>query len=287
LPATFSQLDLIERSESWARDNDAEFNEGLLSEWMKQDLVPEGDREGNDGRRPVYRYGNGHYRRILRLIRFRKRGIKHPDAIVVQLFLHGYGVKPHEVREPLVREFVKGRSKLIAMPRSKRIDVIGPIPPKHKASLIRSLGVADPRLADSGLVPNGDGLIVAIRAAVAADPESSARKPSFENEKLIGANLFVSFFGGILSDDPDLPSDIETMVASAPDKAIEAGRNTISLVKGVWNDLSTREEVTTFGARDAFSQAFRQREFASFLIIVGMILNETGVDTIEKLGGIF
>jgi hypothetical protein len=59
----------------------------------------------NVGQRPVYRYGRRHYRRVLQVLRLYARGIRQTDEILIMLFLNSYGVKPHEVREPLAREF--------------------------------------------------------------------------------------------------------------------------------------------------------------------------------------
>ena len=62
---------------------------------------PEGDRGGNVGKRPVYRYSCRHYRRVLQVLRIYARGIKGRDEILIMLFLNGHGVKPFEVREPM------------------------------------------------------------------------------------------------------------------------------------------------------------------------------------------
>ena len=115
-----------------------EFDLGRLNEWIDNALVDEGDRGENVGKRPVYRYGCRHYRRILQVLKLYSRGINGHDQILIALFFNGHGVKPFEVREPIAREFRRARTKLITMARSPRFEQDGVVPPKHRESLVRS-----------------------------------------------------------------------------------------------------------------------------------------------------
>lgn len=112
-------------------------------EWVKQGLAPSADRLANQGRSPQYRYGTRHYRRALQLARFYGVGIRDRDALLVQLFLRGYGIDPHEMREALIKEISKAVAKLRSPVRSAFIDRNGSIPKASEASLTRSLGEQD------------------------------------------------------------------------------------------------------------------------------------------------
>ena len=95
-----------------------EFRISLLNEWIMKGLVDDGDRGDNVGKRPVYRYGCRHYRRVLQVLKLYSRGIKSADQILIMLFLNGRGVKPFEVREPIAREFARARPRSMLMARS-------------------------------------------------------------------------------------------------------------------------------------------------------------------------
>ena len=68
------------------------FRKSLLDEWIDEGLVAKGDRLKNAGKRPVFRYGCRHYRRVLQVLRLYARGIKQIDEILIMLFINGDGV---------------------------------------------------------------------------------------------------------------------------------------------------------------------------------------------------
>jgi len=132
---------------------------GRYDEWVKQALAPPAYRKQNKGMRAQYRYGPKHYRRALQLARLNARGIRDSDALIVQLFLHGYSVDPHAVREPLIKEASKALAQLHATVRSTFVSRSGEIPVASKASIVRSLGKLDPVFASAGWDIGTDGLI--------------------------------------------------------------------------------------------------------------------------------
>jgi hypothetical protein len=141
-----SKAELVERLTRRSVRYPGVFNEGLLDKWIEKGLAISGDRRENQGLRPTYRYGYRHYRRALQLVRLYAAGVRDRDAVLVQLFLSGYSVKPHEVREPLLTEFRKAREKINAPIRSIYIDRKGAIPPGRKRQLLEQFGPPDSRL---------------------------------------------------------------------------------------------------------------------------------------------
>jgi len=175
LPVALSKAELVERAAKWGATRGFKFKPSLLNRWIYEGLLAEGDRGGNVGKQPVYRYSYRHYRRVLQVLRLYARGIKGRNEILIMLFLNGHGVKPFEVREPIAQEFAKARAKLNALMRSSRFDEEGQVPPKHKESLVRSLGPGDERFVKAGVILPPDQMIAAVRAARSPDPDSKLR----------------------------------------------------------------------------------------------------------------
>ncbi len=86
-----------------------------------------------------------------------------------------FGFTSGSDRPPIAREFGRARTKLVAMARSPRFDQDGVVPPKHKESLVRSLGNPDKRFVEAGVVLGPDDLIAAVRVARSPDLDSRAR----------------------------------------------------------------------------------------------------------------
>ena len=175
MPVALTKRELVKRAAKWGAPRGFELRDSLLNAWIDEGLVDEGDRGGNVGKRPVYRYSCRHYRRVLLVLKLYSRGIRSRDQILIMLFLNGHGVKPFEVREPIAREFGRARAKLNALMRSSRFDEEGQVPPKHKESLVRSLGPGDERFVKAGVILPADQMIAAVRAARSPDPESKLR----------------------------------------------------------------------------------------------------------------
>jgi hypothetical protein len=78
-------------------------------------------------------------------------GIKGRDALRVQLFIHGYGLKVSEVRGAVRDEFLRGLRELRPQLRSQYFQNGREPGPGHLAAAERQLGSLDPRFASAGL----------------------------------------------------------------------------------------------------------------------------------------
>ena len=108
-----SESEFLRRVDHRSRSRyDEPFPESLLADLHKDDLIPELERSGNEGLSPKYFATWRHYRRALQLQRLRSVGIKGRDALRVQLFVRGYGLKVFEVRDAVRRELLRGLSEL-------------------------------------------------------------------------------------------------------------------------------------------------------------------------------
>src|SRR5947209_17240937 len=70
------------------------FKRSEFEEWLQWDVIPKMCRGKNAGQRPTYFATARHVRRALQIKKIQSRGILLRDAIFVQLFLRGYGVRP-------------------------------------------------------------------------------------------------------------------------------------------------------------------------------------------------
>ena len=78
-------------------------------------------------------------------------GIKSRDALRVQLFVRGYGLKVSEVRGSLRDEFLRGLSELRRVLRSQYFRNAREPGPGHLVAVERQLGSIDPRFELAGL----------------------------------------------------------------------------------------------------------------------------------------
>ena len=239
-----------------------EFDLGRLNEWIDNALVDERDRGENLGKRPVYSYGCRHYRRVLQVLKLYSRGIKSADQIRIMLFLNGHGVKPFEVREPIAREFGRARTKLITMARSPRFEQDGVVPPKHKESLVRSLGNADKRFVEAGVVLGPDQMIAAVRAARSPDPGSRLRTAANPGSENLVLEIFKFSFGGILSKDHEYPVEIDQIIANATDADLTLVSSILNLFRAVLSWLQSKNPSPEIaGLLDALLASFSQPEY--------------------------
>jgi len=141
------------------------FSTSLLNDLIKDGLVPEGKRTANQGKKPSYNYDRKCYRRLLQVLRLQALGIIRRDALLLQLFLRGYGIKPFFVKDALRKEYRKACNRLNREARSGYLDNNRVLPPKHKESVLRSLGRPDGRLVDAALALQDDSLIHFVREA--------------------------------------------------------------------------------------------------------------------------
>jgi hypothetical protein len=240
LSVALTKLELVERAARWGASRGVEFDLGRLNEWIDNALVEEGDRGENVGKRPVYRYGCHHYRRVLQVLKLYSRGIKSADQILIMLFLNGHGVKPFEVREPIAREYGRARTKLIAMARSPRFEQDGVVPPKHKESLVRNLGDPDKRFVEAGVVLGPDEMTAAVRVARSPDPDGRPRTNAKSGAEKLMLAIFKFALGGVLSRDPEFPAEIDQIIANATDADLTVAWSLLNLYRAVLSWLESK-----------------------------------------------
>jgi hypothetical protein len=262
LPVALSKAEFVERAAKWGAARDFKFTTSLLNRWINEGLLAEGDRGGNVGKHPVYRYSCRHYRRVLQVLRLYARGLNSRDAILIALFLNGHGVKPFEVREPIAREFARARTKLNALMRSSRFDEEGPVPPKHKESLVRSLGPGDERFVKAGVILPPDQMVEAARAARSPDPESKLRTIMNSGAEDWRLQLLKPALGGILSEDPEIPAEIDQIIANATDADLTLSASILNLFRAVLSWLESKNRSPEIaGLLSGLLASFSQPEF--------------------------
>ena len=147
-----SKAELLRRLDRRSRSRYNEpFLESLFDDLQKDDLIPALERSGNEGLSPTYFATYRHYRRALQLQRLRSVGIKGRDALRVQLFVRGYGLKVSEVRGAVRDEFLRGLRELRPQLRSQYFHQGREPGPSHLAAVERQLGSIDPRFEAAGL----------------------------------------------------------------------------------------------------------------------------------------
>jgi hypothetical protein len=272
MPVTLTKAQLVERAARWGAKRKVKFRESLLNEWTKKGLVFDDDRDrgGNDKKRPTYRYGCRYYRRVLQVLRLYARRIRQTDEILIMLFINGYGVKAHEVREPLSREFARGRDKINAQARSFRFDQQGVIPPKHTESLIRSLGQADDRFVAANIVLPGAQMIEVMRAARNPDPESAQRSPKFASAETVPVAMLQSMLGGLMAavDDDDDVAEAERLLRNTSNSDLEAARSVLLSIRWVFASAPIASSKVILGPlREAYLASFAQPEFVTVQLV--------------------
>jgi hypothetical protein len=247
------------------------FDQGQLDEWIKQGLAIPADRRENRGVRPIYTYGHRHYRRALQLVRLYAANVRDRDAVLVQLFLSGYSVRPHEIREELKKEFLKAIAKLNAPVRSVYFDREGPIPPGRFEQSLGQLGVADRRLTKADLVPTNDLLIRAVRAG---------RNPNSENCELVKANDVGADFGelafalaqpvlaGMLYADNEYASESENLIMQADESQYELARILFLLFRCLCKPANVQGDHAS--AFEAIYRSLNQREFSALILTMAL-----------------
>jgi hypothetical protein len=148
-----SKKELLRRLDDRSRSRYGEpVPESLFDDLQKDDLIPTLERSENDGLSPTYFATSRHYRRALQLQRLRSIEIKGRDALRVQLFVRGYGLKVSEVRGALRSEFLRGLQELRPQLRSQYFRRGDREPgPGHLGAVERQLDQIDPRFESAGL----------------------------------------------------------------------------------------------------------------------------------------
>jgi hypothetical protein len=172
-------------------------------------LIPALERTDNAGLSPTYLATWRHFRRALQLQRLRGVGITGRDALRVQLFIRGYGLKVSEVRGSLRSEFLRGLSELRPSLRSKYFQDAQRDPgPRHLAAVERQLGTIDPRFEHAGLKQPTKFYLDKIRVGFGA----ASRSGLVEMEGLLLTGL----------DDRPLPKRINDALNGSDDEYVSA-----------------------------------------------------------------
>ena len=207
-PTRLSKTELLRRLDDRSRRRYGDpFNEGGLNDLIKDGLVPALERAKNEGLKPIYEATARHYRRALQIKRLMSRGVSNRDALRIQLFLRGYGIKPWDVREAVRREYARHLRSASSKVRSTYPDKTRDIGPRHKASLRKQMGELDNRLKDAGLEMPTDFYIEMVRAG---------KTPDVGLDNPIVGQLLIDPTSSRLSD------QIETSLDQSDEKFIEA-----------------------------------------------------------------
>jgi hypothetical protein len=204
-----SESEFLRRVDHRSRSRyDEPFPESLLDDLQKDDLIPELERSGNEGLSPKYFATWRHYRRALQLQRLRSVGIKGRDALRVQLFVRGYGLRVFEVRDAVRRELLRGLSELRPPLRSQYFHSQRDPGPAHRAAVERQLGSIDPRFESAGFKQPTEFMLKQIRLGFG----------------VLSRSLLAPLEGLLLAglDDHPLPKLIEDALNASDDDYISA-----------------------------------------------------------------
>jgi hypothetical protein len=261
-----------------------------LNDLLKDGLIPRAERLGNDGRRPIYLYDFRAYRRARQIIRFRQFGVLDRDSLTVLLFINGYGVPPHLVREALAREWARWATNIVGQVRSGYMSNWRDIPPKHKSALVRELGPLDPHLRAIGAPHAPDFAIEMFRSAIQS-PLADEFLPRLVSglQKLSKslsikrrvADLLISAFAGLLmvnpTSDGKMADGVQKLVVNAGDADLDFARRTameLSIaIPSRWTTLfPVAAEVNETQVADRVVQRTirNQPAFATLLLIIGL-----------------
>ncbi len=206
------KAEFVGRVLSWARRRyGLELTEAWIDDLIKDRLIPEAIRKGNDGLIPIYSYDCLSYRTALQIARLRRDGFIGRNSIRLQLFVKGYSVQFLSVKRALFREYIHYGKSILSQIRSGYIDNRRSIPDRHKQSLARSLGPIDKRFAIANLKLDSDVYIEMLRKAkqMPIDPRNSPTltdrlKLSISQELTFSsmAMLFPDLMTGLLMLDP-------------------------------------------------------------------------------------
>jgi hypothetical protein len=200
--------------------------------------------------------------------------VRDRDEILVQLFVRGYGVQPHEVREALRQEFLKARAKLVAPVRSIYASREGEIPAGRKKQLMRQLGSLDPRFSPFALPE--DIMVEFARASlgpVRYKENHTDFAGSMENGDAVARNLLATIktqISGMLSPHDGCGTDVESIIISAAANEYEQARLAFKHLWHVLNAFSSDR-----GCEDEMPGSFRTardnlagREVVAFVLAI-------------------
>jgi hypothetical protein len=257
-----SKQEFVSRVAERAAAHGVSFNATRLNEWIKRRLIPGAEWEANQGRRRIYFYDCRHYRRALQLVRLYSLGIVDKDAMLVQLFIRGYSVRPRELRRPLLSEFRRVRAQISRDVRSIYADRAGEIPPGHEESFLAQFGPADPRYSSAGVVPSSGQLIRSMR---------DARSPGMSSERPFDGTYkpLMESFAGILEPlDGRENTEVEKMILNAADEEFLGARAQLAIKRlAMRKDIRTAIPVARRAIEIAIIAPFRSREYAALILV--------------------
>jgi hypothetical protein len=262
----------VQRASQRAHRYKAEFGKSRLDEWIKQGLAFRADRKLQVGRRPIYQYGYRHYRRILQLVRLHASGLKDRDVILVQLFIRGYSVAPHEVREALLKEYRKARNKLNAPLRSIYADRQGEIPPKRKKQLRGQLGPADSRLLKTGMVPADDLMIALVRGARSPDTDKEIPVAKLASQSFGLLQPLLNTLAGMLAHDDRYPTDVERTIRKTGARDYWRAICIFESTRKAFRVLSGSKRIDLAAACDTIHSSLLSREISAFFLVMSLKL---------------
>jgi hypothetical protein len=211
------------------------FRESALDDLIKNGLVSPAARQGNDGRRPRYRFTWRDVHRVQFLVLMQSRGVTRRDALRLRLFVAGCRLPLWEVRQALLSEYRAAAATLNGQTRTSYLDNEKPLTPAKLASVTREIGRADQILRDAGLEMAPEAVIPIVRAARqkplpvglgSLSPDILIKLAEGNTSITELATVAGDGFAGMLlmgsdpGDDPNALDSVEGLIVHADDRAL-------------------------------------------------------------------
>ena len=211
------------------------FPASALDDFIKDGLVSPAGRQGNDGRRPRFRFTWRDVHRVTLLVLIQARGVRRRDALRLRLFVAGCRLPLSEVRTALLAEYRAAVATLNAQTRTSYLDNQKPLTPAKLASITREIGSADQILRNAGLEVPPEAVIPIVRAARQKplpaglgnlSPDILTRLAEGNTTITDLATMAGDGFAGMLlmgsdpGDDPNALDSVEGLIAHADDRAL-------------------------------------------------------------------
>ena len=191
-----------------------------------------------------------------------------PTEILIMLFLNGHGVKPFEVREPLAREFARGRAKINAQARSVRFDQ------RRHTAQARGEPHSEPRagrrpILAANIVLPGAQMIEVMRAARNPIRRVPSATPISHRLKLVPVAALQSLLGGLMAaGDDDEVGEAERLLRNASNSELEAARSTLLSIRQVFASAPiASSKVILVPFREAYLASFAQPEYVTVQLV--------------------
>jgi hypothetical protein len=227
------------------------FGYAVIEGWIESGLLDPADREGNEGVRPRYSYGQRHVERGQAILALRAEGFADHDAIAIRLFLDGANMPAATLERAVRSEYGAGVRRLNSPVRSTAATTLEDLTPKRAAKFLRQLGEVDERLKDAGLALPPDVVIRIYRLARrsfrprSAAPSRRGALESFDLNGLMRLALPVAIdsAGGLLRQEEEQPGQpiarIESAIVGATDADWRAARRLFGTVELLLHDFGS------------------------------------------------